>query len=308
MLDLTVRANGIGASEVGILFGLDKYTSKAMLYEIKCGTYTKPQIDNEYTLAGKLAEPIIQQLYEHGHFKSENDIDIIKTADNLVNNKKNRTIEPHQETLFSDSYPYLFATPDFRIIESNRHEGQGLLEAKTIGEQVSAQWESGVPMQYILQVQAQMIVTGADYVELAVYIGGHRFRSFVIQVDPTLQSKIIREAEAFWKLVEQGNQPEQDYVVKGFEDYLKATTQDNGVIVSGYDTEAGLEVQGLAEEEAEIDKQCKELDQRKTALRNEIKLKIGNLTGFEYDGIKVTWKEAKNGVRYYKNGFTKQEN
>ena len=239
-----------------------------------------------------------------------------------MNNKKNRTIEPHQETLFSDPYPYLFATPDFRIIESNRHEGQGLLEAKTIGEQVSSQWESGVPMQYILQVQAQMIVTGADYVELAVYIGGHRFRSFVIQADPTLQSKIIREAEAFWKLVEQGKQalaeenmdlyyqlqPEQDYVVKGFEDYLKATTQDNGVIVSGYDTEAGLEVQGLAEEEAEIDKQCKELDQRKTALRNEIKLKIGNLTGFEYDGIKVTWKEAKNGVRYYKNGFTKQEN
>jgi predicted phage-related endonuclease len=79
-----------------------------------------------------------------------------------------------------------------------------VVEAKTsgiIGPSQTALWgddgSDEVPDSYLLQVQAQLLVTGAELAYLAALIGGRGFAMFEIRPQSELQAVIAEKASAF---------------------------------------------------------------------------------------------------------------
>lgn len=168
------RRVAVGASEVGLLFGLPSFgkrTVSDLWFEKKYGT--APSKGNPSTAMGNRLEPIVLEAAEE------------RLGQPIVD----RQLWVHRGCNA--------ATLDGRI------EGGPLVEAKTSGILYPTRDEWGddgtdeVPEAYLLQVQAQLLVTGAELAYLAALIGGRGFAMFKIPPHAGLKYAISVKSEAF---------------------------------------------------------------------------------------------------------------
>jgi len=172
------RRSVIGASEVGLLFGLPSFggrTLSDLWFEKKYGTL--PSKGNRSTDLGNKLEPIVLEAAERQLGKPVVDRQL------WVCNGSNA------------------ATLDGRI------ETGELVEAKTSGIlwKTSDEWgEDGsdeVPETYLLQVQAQLLVTKSELAYLAALIGQRGFAMFQIKPHEGFQNAIAIRSAAFLQTV-----------------------------------------------------------------------------------------------------------
>lgn len=185
---LATRKKYLGASDAAAVVGLSPYMTPLELYYRKRGEL--PEITESIPMmVGKALEGVLQRLYE---------------------DKTGRVVGGSQEFHVSPDHPFMAATIDGRT-ESTINGFGRLVELKTANHRVAGQWgEPGtdeVPGQYLIQVQHQMIVTGAEVADIAVLIGNADFRVYTVPRHESLCQAIVEREAAFWECVQTGKTP-----------------------------------------------------------------------------------------------------
>lgn len=174
--ELERRRPVVGASEVGLLFGLPAFggrTVSDLWYEKKFGT-VRGGSGNASTQLGTKLEPVVLEWAQE------------RIGQPIVDRQKWVVVGNNGATL------------DGRVIDDGP-----VVEAKTSGVLWRADDNWGldgsdeVPENYLLQVQAQMLVTGAELAYLAALIGGRGFAMFEIARHGGLQDAIRDKSQEF---------------------------------------------------------------------------------------------------------------
>lgn len=261
------RKKGIGASEAATVLGLNQNISPYQLWLIKTGRSEPEDLSN------------IPCVY-WGTVHEDN---ILRHYEKVMNCKVNKPTE----TMFHIEHSFMLCHPD-GIVEGLSK----LLECK-FAMFAKDQWgENGtdiVPMNYIVQVQYQMSVTGTQECDLAVLIGGYDFRVYHFKRDESLIKRITDEVVKFWKLVESDTPP----TLRDRVDAVLAYPLSNGNL-----KDAEPEVLTTLEKFKEIRSKVKELDKMKEQLSSKLALFIQDADGIKInDEVIATFKTTKTGSR-----------
>lgn len=182
---VTNRSRGIGGSDVGALFGLNKWLSLPRLWLQKCGRLPKQgaQSVNELMEWGSILEaPIARQYGE----------------------KSGRRLQAVNDTLVHSKFPWMIGNPDRLQWDSGRPRAErcGILEVKATMFGNLRLWQAGgVPSSYYLQLQHYLAITGLTWGSFAVLFGGNRLVQFDVARDEKLIEVLIAREREFWQLV-----------------------------------------------------------------------------------------------------------
>lgn len=178
---LAQRRTGIGGSDVAGILGLSRWTTPLQVYLDKTGQAPESE-DNDAMRWGRYLEPVIRQAY----------------AD-----RTGRTVRL-MEMIRHPMRDYMIAN-----IDGFTDDGR-LLEVKTA--RTAQDWgEPGtdeIPMPYMLQVQHYLEVTGFEFADVAVLIGGSDFRIYEIGLDMELVRMIVDAEAEFWRRVTERDPPD----------------------------------------------------------------------------------------------------
>lgn len=188
---LEARRDYVTASEIACVCGIDPFKSPLRLYHEKRGDIEPQDLSgNAAVQAGKALEGTILTMYER------------------ESGRKVDRCEPFRLHVNSD-FPDIAATPDGFDWRSDIRQ-EGLVDAKNIGLRMAHHWDDGSPETYRLQLEMQMLVTGASQGSLAVLIGGQDFRYFDHERSDRLCGIIVERAADFMDRVRTGREPDVD--------------------------------------------------------------------------------------------------
>jgi predicted phage-related endonuclease len=189
---LAARNRGVGGSESACLFGCG-WSSEYVLWAKKIGAFIEPEIDDRFmpTGIGRYLEPAIARMYADATGFD-------------CNNPGDWTICRMAE------YPHIFCTPD--VIATDPERGDGIVQIKAVSAGGAFMFTNGVPNSYKVQVQHEMMVTGATWGCLVALFGGPswRFEIFHFEPRPVFWQKLQRRCGEFWERVETLTPPDSD--------------------------------------------------------------------------------------------------
>lgn len=197
------RRDGIGASEVSILFGLApaSWGSPYTLFLEKTGRLEK-ELDQgdepEWLEMGRRMEPVVADVYED------------RTKRKLWKGGGAHVVAVDPEL------SVLRATPDRFVLELPEESerawfpGNGVLEIKNVGFYRAHDWDEGTPPHVECQVQAQLACTGLLWGSAAGILGGNRFVYRDIKRNDVFIAEMRTAVEEFWALVKSGTPPDID--------------------------------------------------------------------------------------------------
>ena len=186
--DKETRKQYIGGSEIGIILGANKYKSNIYLYLEKTGEIENDFFGNELTYWGQTLEPIILK-----HYSEVENCNIIDRP---------------AETFCHPDYPFLIFHPDGLI--PNKNKG---LEIKTAGFMMQRNWDEnqdGIDIQYIPQVALGMAIFDVPEWDVAVLIGGQKYRKYTVRRDKEFEEIMLVKAARFWDAVQNKIRPEPE--------------------------------------------------------------------------------------------------
>jgi putative phage-type endonuclease len=255
------KQKGIGGSDVATILGLNPYKSAFTLWLEKTGQIAPPVINNEYVEWGNILEPVIRE-----KFARETGFEVFEN--------------PY--VLQHDEYDFMVANIDGEVIDPAYGGEHGVLEIKTAGDRMRADWEEGPPNHYMLQIQHYLAVLGYNYAYVAVLIGGNHFKYFKIERDDYVIDKIISAEREFMRLVEEriapeitGHQSDSDYLASAYPEAV----DDTGELSS--------DLEALAIRYTELQKEIKTLQDEADYIKNRIKLEAKELKVLRSDFVRV---------------------
>lgn len=256
-----LRVDGITATDVSVIAGLNPYKTPYQLWAEKLGKY-EPEPVGAAAVRGILLENTVAEFYEMETGRE------LRRSNGIVRLKQ---------------IPWVMASLDRTIVGE-----EGLVEIKT---STSPRWSlHPVPPEVVAQVQWQMFVTGAPWVDVAVLLGGLVFRIERVKADWKYQAELFSKAEGFREALATQTPPTlqgQDsdalaaVVPQASEEYANAT--------DGIDRVAAL----YAEKQYE----SKLLDEELQNLAISLKEAIGDKAGILGNGWQATWKQNKASVK-----------
>lgn len=240
---LQYRTQGIGGSDVSIIAGVNPFKSIHQLWLEKTGQIKPEETESEYAHFGTLLEPLVRK-----EFTARTGIKV---------RSKNMLLQ-------SSEYPFMYANLDGVIYENGELM---IFEAKTVSAYKQEVWENGIPLEYLLQIQHYMAVTGAKKTYIAALVGGNHFFWHEVMRDEELIEKIIAMEKYFW----------EHHVIGGIEpvpDGSDATTaylNEKFAVSNGLTVELPEEVLPICADYENLSKKIKELETAKNAAGNQIK-------------------------------------
>lgn len=184
---LAARRQGIGSSDAAAVAGLDPWSSPITVWLTKKGV--APDVEQTEAM-------------EFGHEMEEVVARVFARRTGYPTRRRNAILQSRQ-------YPFMIADLD-RLTQ----DGSGNwvpLELKTVTAWKMADWEDGkIPDHYQLQVQHQLIVTGADHGWIAAVIGGNHLVYVRVEAEPEVQSLLVEIERQFWSLIEKDTPPPVD--------------------------------------------------------------------------------------------------
>ena len=264
------RRTGIGASEVAALLGLDPRKSPLSLWLDKTGN-AEPFEGNRFTEMGQRFEPLIADAY------AEREGVELETC----------TTVRHPEI------PHVFATPDRRVVGTNR-----LVECKAVfsprimvlfGEDGTSDY----PEHFAVQAMVQAAVADAEDVHLAALLGAD-LRVYRVPRDRDRERRLLDVVDAWWQRhIVGGERPALDGSEAAAE-YLRRLFPKNQA--------AMLEADGPA---ADMVREVVALHAAQKAAENAFEVAKQNLCAViaDADGIalpgvgKATWKRANGSLK-----------
>lgn len=186
---LDVRQTGIGASEVASVLGVG-FRAPAEIWAEKTGRIAPDDLSEVERIEwGIRLEPMIIEAYSEPRYAG-------------------RMVQRGGELLRSTVYPWALATLD--AVTLHPEHGPIPLEIKTASAFVAREWQDGPPEPYYLQIQAQMLVTGARWASVACLIGGQQLVWCDVQRDEAAIERVVLVCSRFWEHVEANRVLEPD--------------------------------------------------------------------------------------------------
>jgi putative phage-type endonuclease len=261
-----LRKQGLGASEVAAVLGLDPYRTALDVYLEKIGE-AEPFPGNQFTHWGNKLEPVIAAEYAERH----PDATLVE-SDTVVG-----------------AEPWILATPD-RIVASPSEKNTWGLECKSRGWFNTDAWgESGtdeVPHAVALQCHWGMFATKLRRWDVAVLLGGNDYREYTLRFDPTIAAEIYARARDFWF----------DNVIAKVHPPFTGAESDHRFLFKTYPTHtsemlAATPEMGELAKFLQLERAAIELhDAEKSRLEARLKELIGGALGIEGPFGKITWK------------------
>ena len=261
---LRYRTMGIGGSDVSVIAGINHYKSAYQLWLEKTGQTEPAESENEYTHFGTVLEPVIRREFME---------------------RTGLKVRQKHMLLQSEEHPFMLANLD-GVVKVNGE--MCIFEAKTASAYKLDEWQSGIPPEYMLQVQHYMAVTDTKKAYIAALIGGNHFLYKLIERDNEIISKIIAMEKCFWEV----------NVLGGIAPDIDGTRATTEYFNSKYNSSNGLAVrlpEELVSECEEYNRLADEIDRltsAKDAVCNRIKNVLKeNETGFA-GKYKISWKQV----------------
>ena len=183
---LRARRTGVGASEIAAVLGESRWGDAGTIYARKVAPGDDSEA-GEWLEWGLRLEAVICDAYASPRYAG-------------------RTVERDGRLLRSKSHPWAVCTLDAWTC-ADIDTGEVIpLELKT--DRWGTDWDDGPPREYLLQLQHQMLVTGARHASIAVLIGGSKLAWCDAARDEQEIARIVRAGERFWRMVEAREMPE----------------------------------------------------------------------------------------------------
>lgn len=152
---LEERKKGLGASDAGVIIGVNTWKTNLELWQEKVGLREPEDISNKpYVQYGHDAEPHLRALFALDHPELR------------------VSYESPYKMIFSDELPFLFATPDGELeeIATGRRGGLEIKTTEIRNPWQWAEWNELIPDQYFAQVCHQFLATGWEFIYLLAQI------------------------------------------------------------------------------------------------------------------------------------------
>lgn len=264
---LATRSQGVGASEIGAIIGMDHRSSPLKLFYEKTGAVEPDDLGEiEAIKWGHRLEAVIAQAFEE------------ETGRPVVRGRERK-----YSVLQSQAHPWALASLDFWT-----GEGGELwpLEIKNVNAFRAEDWVDGTPEYYLAQLQQQMLVTGAKRGTSAALIGGNRLIWCDIDRDEALIRKITFHGSLFWERIKQNTPPEPDGSEATLAVLKKLHPQDDGNTI-----ELPMALAETVDEWRQVKGEIKVLEARETLLGNRLRAALGDAqNGVFPTGDRVSWK------------------
>ena len=261
---LRYRTMGIGGSAVSVIAGINPYRSVYQLWLEKTGQNEPAESENEYTHFGTILEPVVRKEF------------MARTG--LKVRQKHMLLQ-------SVEHPFMLANLDGVI---NLNGEMCIFEAKTASAYKLDDWQSGIPPEYMLQVQHYMAVTGAAKTYIAALIGGNHFEYRLIDRDDEMIAKIIAMEKLFWEInVLGGIAPEIDGTKATTEFFNSKYSFSNGQTI-----ELPEDIVPDCEEYSRLSDEISKLTAAKDAICNRIKSVMQNNETGVAGKYKISWKQV----------------
>lgn len=194
------RTHGVGGSEAASACGLSRYKGRFELWADKLTPTPEERDDNPAMYWGRALEPIVRSEFAK---------------------QTRRKVQEIRRIWIADDHP-MFVDLDGRVVSDG--DGPGIFEAKTSA--IASEWgETGsqdVPLEYNLQCQHAMAVSGYQYACLAVLIAGRDFRHYLLPRDEEAIGYMTALESDFWDMVQAELPPDIDFKDKRAIDIVKA--------------------------------------------------------------------------------------
>lgn len=272
---LKTRTFGIGSSDAAAVLGISRYKSAFQLYQEKMGLEPPSRTEVELLRWGNILEEPIAQRYRE------------ETQRTVRNPRPDDGSFTVQRSL---TMPFMVSSVDRYTTNTERpDDGEGVLEIKNAHFFVGKTWidTQEPPLEFQVQLQHQLAVTGARWGSIAGLIGGSKFLWADVPRDDEFIELLIRAEAEFWQRVKDGNPPTPD-----------GSAASIAAINRMFEREAGGEIVPLGVDliDAHVNLQDakareKQAETERKAAENQIKLAIGEAAGGRLpDGTVYTWK------------------
>jgi len=256
------RKDYIGSSDIAAVMGLSRWKTPLQLWAEKTGQVEPEDLsDKEHVQLGIELEDFVAQKFEK-----------------VTGLKVRRSPKAY----ISTENAFMTCQVD-RLVTGT----EDLLECKTCSAWKEKEWEGEeIPLEYILQVEWQLMITGRKTGYIAVLIGGQKFVWKKVESDHELFEKMKNSALSFWTMVRSKTPPavesdDNSFLVKLYpqaNDVMREATED---IISA--------VALLQQTKAQII----DLEETKGELEAKIKAVIGNAVGIDTPEYIIKWLNVK---------------
>jgi putative phage-type endonuclease len=246
---LRARRHGLTGSEVAAILNLHPYKSALEVYADKIGAEVANDVA-EVALWGQLFEPAI--LAEYGR-------------------RSGRTVVPSGELLQSRQREWWLVTLDGIALDGAPPwaVGPGVVEAKTTG--MGAAWHEELPPHVQVQVQHQMLVTGALWAAVPwLPFPERKLQWLDIEPHREFQSMLAQKCDEFWLRVLERRPPNPDGSDSARNAILALNPRLDDEII---EFDAGA--LAIADEIEAINDALRELEARKDLINNRVLHTLG---------------------------------
>lgn len=281
---LTRRQSGIGGSDVAAILGMSPWKTPLDVYLSKVQPITDEAADDmsEAALWGALLEDVVAR-------------EAARRNAYQIQRINGLAVHPRHACLIANLDRVIVAPGTrARLTPTGGLAGAaGIMEVKTASAYKAGEWgrpddEEAIPIAYAAQAMHYLAVTGQDWCEFAVLIGGQKFISKRLERDEQTIAGITDKCLEFW---EQHVMPRRPPEPINSADVLKLFPKDNTLAI---DANANA-LEALSQARA-LKEQIRALDTELDRHVETLKLALGPNAALTLDGKPiVTWKKAADG-------------
>jgi putative phage-type endonuclease len=200
------RNGGVTSSEVAAIMGCCPYKKAFDVFQRKVGRKSLEEPGNFVTDKGNEMEPIARRIFAHRY-------SILFGVD--------ETFEPKLYEM--EGHPFMRSSLDGQSLDGTIN-----IEIKYMGKEGFRNAIDKIPHHHMLQMQHQMMVSGAERTYYVVINEDETVIHHVVEPDQDLRETIMSACEYFWRIVERGRWPwesEESSIRSRFEAYDQLTEQ-----------------------------------------------------------------------------------
>ena len=262
---LAARNEGIGASEVASVVGLNPWETPLQLWRKKLGI-DPPQEENFFMKAGHYLEDAVARFYS-----DESGREIISSS--------------AEDFMFVDKdKPFLRVSPDRTFWLPNmahNDDNKGILECKTTQRTIDP---DDLPKHWFCQVQMNLGVAGYEQGSLAWLCSGREFGYKDIEFAPDFYAWLVEETERFWVDNVLGKKEPEAINVQDI--LIKYSRHTDGKVI-----EVSDDLFETYKELKDLKKQIAAMEENKAAMEDKLKMAFEDAEAITYGGETLaTWK------------------